>query len=148
MRLEFWENQNFDLLVVLDEKLSVDYREVVVVVCSNVVVLACPWWKVAAWVILYYKKLMDVAEADFFLSWIFMYSYAVCNSEKCFFSGCEWIWWCINDESRFCTMFTLTADPCFMQPQPTRKTSDTGTVKKPSLYWRVKLFNPSQGQKV
>ncbi len=147
MRLEFWENQNFDLLVVLDEKLSVDYREIVVVVCSNVVVLACPWWKVAAWVILYYKKLMDVAEAlssPEFLCTHMQYA----TVKNAFFPGCELIRWCINDESRFCTMFTLTADPCFMQPQPTRKTSDTDTVKKPSLYWRVKQFNPSQGQKV
>ncbi len=30
-------------------------------------------------------------------------------------------------------MFTVTF--CFMQPQPTTKTSDAGIVKKPSLYW-------------
>lgn len=52
------------------------------------------------------------------------------------------VYWCVligrckNKESRFCKLFlSLTVEPGFMQPQPRKKTSDTSTVKKPSLYW-------------
>lgn len=38
-------------------------------------------------------------------------------------------------------------DPCFMRPQPTRKTSDTDVVKKPSLYWCEAVQSKSGGSK-